>query len=82
MGNRRRLHATSIFIILFFLILRIIAEGKLSNVLKKTRLRTVNLQTCQAGYLKNGNQITENQYCAIDRDPMGAVCPCPGMDLF
>lgn len=56
-------------------------DGNLSNILKKTSLRTVELRSCQADYLKEGpqlkNRISDSQYCAAD--PNGIRDACQGM---
>lgn len=54
------------------------AEGDLSNILKKTSLRTVDLKTCQADYLRNNSatksRINDSQYCAADPDRKSDAC--------
>lgn len=49
--------------------------------MKKTSLRTVELRSCQADYLKEGpelkNRISDSQYCAAD--PNGIRDACQGI---
>ncbi|XP_037050892.1 phenoloxidase-activating factor 1-like isoform X2 [Bradysia coprophila] len=53
-------------------------DGNLSDVLKKASLRTTQLSSCQADYLKEGpepkNHISDSQYCAIDPDGIRDAC--------
>lgn len=58
--------------------------GTPSNILRKASLKTVDLETCQADFLRSGSEpkdrINESQYCAADPDRN--IDACRGMLIY